>query len=158
MLVLLGACGTSESTEVSSEVSSPDADAYDEEINEINRAWEDFRVAGNACTVDDSPCFMAALESSGFEQAVSDLEATAHSIETKAETGECQSSFEALDAELESLLDSLATLKDDLQAADASGIESSAPAVRSAWDEAVTAQGSTEVCFPGGLTTTTAGG
>jgi hypothetical protein len=152
MLVLLGACSTSESAQVP----SSDTDAYDDQIAEINNAWEEFRVAGNACVGADGSCWTAALASSGFEQAASDLRATAKGIEDTVETGECRSSFAALGTELEHLLDSIDALKDDVEAADASGIESSAPAVRSAWEAAVTAQGSTEVCFPEGLVTTTA--
>lgn len=150
-LALLSACGTSESTQVS----SSDTDAYNENIDEINRAWEEFRVAANACTFEDSPCWTAALVSSGFEQAVSNLQATASGIRDSVEAGECRSSLDALEARLENLLDSLDVLKDDVGAADASAIESSAPAVRSAWDAAVTAQGSTELCFSGGFTPTT---
>jgi hypothetical protein len=151
LLVFLVACSTSDS----SDVSSADTDAYNEGIDEINRAWEEFRVTANACNVADGPCFDEALDSSGVEQAVSDLQATVRSLARAVETGECRSSLTAFDAGLEDLLDSLEALKDDAQAADASGIESSAPAVRSAWDAAVEDQGSTVVCFSGGFAPTT---
>jgi len=150
-LVLLGACATSDS----GEISSSDADDHDEKIDEINRTWEEFRVTANECTLTDGACFVDALAASGFEEAVTDLQATARSLATTVETGECRSSLTAFDATLEDLLGSLDELKDDAEAADESRIESSAPAVRSAWDAAVTAQGSTEVCFSGGFETTT---
>jgi hypothetical protein len=151
MLGLLGACATSDSTQVS----SPDSDAYNERIDEINRTWEEFRVAGNACSIDDGPCFVDAMTSSGFEQAVSDLQGTVQSFGTTVETDECRSSLSAFDAALEELLESLEAMRDDAQSTDTSGLEASVLAVRSAWDAAVTAQGATEPCFPGGLEPTT---
>ena len=151
MLVLLGACATSDSTEVS----SSDSDAYNERVDEINRTWEEWRVAANACSTADAPCWEDALAASGsgFEQAVSDFQDTVRSLATSFENGECRSSMVAFDAALEDLLDSLEALRDDVEAA--SGIESSAPAVRSAWEDAVTAAGSIGACTSGFLEPTT---
>ena len=151
MLVFLSACASTDS----GEISSSDADEHDEKIDEINRSWEEFRVTANACDLSDGGCFVNASAASGFEEAVSDLQETVRSLETSVETGECRSSLTMFDETLEDLLRSLDELKDDAEAADESGLESSAPAVRSAWDAAVTAQGSTEVCFSGGFETTT---
>ena len=53
MLVLLGACATSDTTEVS----SPDVEAYDERVGEMNRTFEELRVAANACSTLDIPCW-----------------------------------------------------------------------------------------------------
>jgi hypothetical protein len=148
MLVLLSACATSDSTEVSS-------DAYNERVDEINRTWEEWRVAANACSTADAPCWEDALAASGsgFEQAVSDYKDTVRSLATSFENGECRSSLVALDAALEDLLDSLEALRDDVEAV--SGIEASAPAVRSAWEDAVTAAGSIGACTSGFLEPTT---
>jgi hypothetical protein len=151
LLGVLGACATSDSTQVS----SADSDAYNEAIDEINRTWEELRLTANSCNFTDGACFEDALASSGFEQAVADLQTSAQSMAGSVESGECRSSLADLDAELDDLLDALHALRDDARAGDASGIESSAPAVRTAWDEAVTAQGSTGACFSGGLVTTT---
>jgi hypothetical protein len=151
MLLFLSACATSDPTQVS----GSREDDYNERIAEINRSWEQFRVTGNECSLDDGACFADALETSGFEQAVSDLQATVSSLATDVEPGECASSLAAFDAKLEDLLDSLEALMDDAGATEANGLESSVLAVRSAWDTAVTEQGTTEACFSGGLEPTT---
>lgn len=140
-----GCGGSSDATRLS----ASEGDQYDERINEINRTWEEFRVAGNACTTADAgPCFEAALESSGFEQAVTDLRATVDQFRANVDAGDCRSSLDSLDAKLGTLLAALASLREDAEAGDAEGIASTAHAVRAAWDAAVDAQEpSSEVCF-----------
>jgi hypothetical protein len=44
-------------------------------------------VAANACEAVDSPCFEAALESSGYEQVVTDLRATVDQLRANVDAG-----------------------------------------------------------------------
>ena len=152
MLVLLDACATSEKTEVS----SPDveaAEAYDERLGEMDRTFEELRVAANACSTLDIPCWEDVLEGpgSGFEQAVSEVQDTVRSLAPSFDAGECRSSVAAFDASLEDLLDSLDALRVDVEGNASLGIESSSPAVRSAMEAAATAGGSFAACWAGVL-------
>jgi hypothetical protein len=151
LLVFLGACSTSDS----SDVSSADTDAYNEGIDEINRTWEEFRVTANACNVADGPCFDEALDSSAFEQAVSDLQATVRSLARAVETGECRPSLTAFDAGLDDLLDSL-------EVEDQGGAERRRPDRGRERNRVKRSRGalglgrcSTVVCFSGGFAPTT---
>ena len=125
----------------SGQLSASERDEYDERINAINRAWEDFRVAGNACTEPDvAPCFESAFESSGFVAAVGDLRSTVVKLRGNVDPGECQSSLDDLELALRILLANLDVLKADAETGDAHAIETMAPTVRSNWDSAVMAQ------------------
>jgi hypothetical protein len=146
VLVIVAGCGGSSN---SAQLSAAERDEYNERIDEINRAWEDFRVAGNACTAADAaPCFEAALESSGFAAAVGDLRSTVVQFQADIDSGECRSSLDDLELNLRTLLANLGALKEDAGTGDAHAIQTTAPRVRSAWEDAVVAQDiSVDACF-----------
>jgi NAD-dependent SIR2 family protein deacetylase len=139
LMASVGCGGSADSTRLS----SSQQDEYNERVDEINRAWEDFRVAGNACTAEDADCFSAALESSGFVEAVGNLRTAIVRFGESVDPGECKSALEDAEASLHTLLITL----DILKYGDASDIPTAAPQVRSAWDAAVESVGpSAEVC------------
>lgn len=143
MALAAGCGGSSDATRLP----ASDRDQYDERIDEINRTFEEFRVAGNACKVEDPGCFEAALADSGFEAALVELSSTVDEIGAGLEPGECKSSLESLEGELSNLSSALAALKADVQAGDVEGLGSSAPAVADGWGSAVDAQApSSEAC------------
>ena len=126
----------------STRLSGSQQDEYNERVDEINRAWEDFRVAGNACTAEDADsCLPAALESSGFVEAVGNLRTTFVRFGESVDPGECRSALEDAEASLHTLLIALDILK--YREANAQ----TAAQVRSEWDAAVQSVApSAEVC------------
>ena len=131
-LVILAGCGGS------SPFSASERDEYNERINAINDAWEEFRVAGNACTgADAADCLKAALDSSGFPEAVGNLRSTVVRFQDSVEPGDCQSSLDDVEASLHILNINIDILK--YGETDPDAVEETADSFVEAWDAAVAA-------------------
>lgn len=123
VLVFLAGCG-------GSPFSASEQDEYNERVNEINDAWEEFRVAGNACT---APCFQAALESSGFVEAVGNFRSTVVKFQDNVDPGECRSSLH----DLELFLGTIGATLDSMKYGEDDAVQTAASSLRQRWDEAV---------------------
>lgn len=130
VLVILAGCG-------GSPFSASEQDEYDERVNEINDAWEEFRVAGNACTgADAAPCFEAALESSGLVEAVGNLRSTVVKFQANVDPGDCRSSLHGLELTLGTVVG--ATL-DAMKYGEADAVQTTASDLPERWEAVVEA-------------------
>jgi hypothetical protein len=127
-----------------------DVDRFNHRVDAIDRAWEQFRVRGNACSVDSSAgsCLATALQSSGFVAATDALRAHVWHVERTLGEGTCRGALRRLGARLGTLRSALQTLSQDAGGAGSVAVLiADTHRIRSSWDASVAAEnGSRAAC------------